>query len=35
MPAWEEFLTNEQMWEVILYLYDRTGTQPRAVGEGE
>jgi hypothetical protein len=29
MPAWETFLTNQEMWEVILYLYDRTGQRPR------
>ena len=25
MPAWEKFLTEEQIWEVILFLYDYTG----------
>lgn len=33
MPAWERFLTEEQMWEVILYLYDFTETRPRQPGE--
>ena len=30
MPAWEQFLTEEQMWDVILFLYDFTGNRPRA-----
>jgi mono/diheme cytochrome c family protein len=30
MPAWEEFLTEEEIWEVILFLYDFNGTRPRA-----
>jgi mono/diheme cytochrome c family protein len=29
MPAWEERLTEEQIWQVIMYLYDATGQQPR------
>jgi mono/diheme cytochrome c family protein len=33
MPAWEKFLTEEEIWEVILYLYDHTGYKPRAAGE--
>ena len=33
MPAWEDFLTNEEMWQVILYLYDRTNQAPRRVEE--
>ena len=31
MPAWELFLTEEEMWNVILFLYDFTGYKPRAV----
>ena len=31
MPAWERFLTEEEMWNVILFLYDFTGYKPRAV----
>jgi mono/diheme cytochrome c family protein len=31
MPAWENFLTNKEIWQVILYLYDRTGQKPREV----
>jgi hypothetical protein len=30
MPAWEKFLKDDEMWEVILYLYDFTGQKPRA-----
>lgn len=39
MPAWEKFLSEEEMWDVILFLYDFTGWHPRArhetVVEGE
>jgi Cytochrome C oxidase, cbb3-type, subunit III len=30
MPAWENFLKEEEMWEVILFLYDFTAQKPRA-----
>jgi mono/diheme cytochrome c family protein len=30
MPAWENFLTEEEMWDVILFLYDFSGQRPRA-----
>jgi mono/diheme cytochrome c family protein len=33
MPAWENFLTDDEMWDVILFLYDYTGYEPRAKGE--
>ena len=29
MPAWEDRLSEEDIWKVILYLYDETGYQPR------
>ena len=29
MPAWEDRLTEEQVWQVIMYLYDATRQQPR------
>ncbi len=29
MPAWEDRLTEGQIWQVITYLYDATGQQPR------
>jgi hypothetical protein len=31
MPAWEKFLTEEEMWEAILFLYDFTA-RSRAPG---
>ena len=33
MPIWESFLTEEEMWDVILCLYDFTGFEPRALHE--
>ena len=33
MPAWEKFLSEEEIWEVILFLYDFTGDRPRALEE--
>lgn len=30
MPAWERFLTEEEIWDVVLFLYDFTGQRPRA-----
>ena len=29
MPAWEDRLTEEQIWQVIVYLYEATDQQPR------
>ncbi len=29
MPAWEDRLTEEQIWQVIIYLYAATNQQPR------
>jgi len=37
MPAWEDFLTENEIWSVILFLYDQTGWHPRtweAAAEG-
>jgi cbb3-type cytochrome c oxidase subunit III len=31
MPEWERFLDNEQIWEVLLFLYHDTGYRPRAL----
>lgn len=31
MPVWENFLSEEEMWNVILFLYDFTDYKPRAV----
>lgn len=30
MPAWEKFLTEEEIWDVVLFLYDFSGQLPRA-----
>ncbi len=29
MPSWEDRLNEEQIWQVIMFLYDATGQQPR------
>jgi len=29
MPAFENLLTQDQIWKVILYIYDATGNKPR------
>ena len=33
MPAWQNFLSEDEIWKVILYLYDYTGHRPRSWGE--
>ncbi len=33
MPEWERILSNEEMWEVLLFLYHDTGYKPRALDE--
>jgi hypothetical protein len=30
MPTWEKFLKEDEIWDVILFLYDFTGQRPRA-----
>lgn len=35
MPAWENFLSEEDMWSVIAFLYDYTGFKPRAAESAE
>ncbi len=30
MPIWADFISEEEIWKVILYLYDYTGHRPRA-----
>lgn len=30
MPVWQEFLTEDEIWKVILFLYDYTGHRPRS-----
>jgi mono/diheme cytochrome c family protein len=34
MPAWEKFLKDDEIWDVILFLYDFTGQKPRAKEAG-
>jgi mono/diheme cytochrome c family protein len=34
MPAWEKFLKEDEIWDAILFLYDFTGSRPRAKEEG-
>ena len=29
MPVWEDFLTEEEIWSVIVFLYQQTGFEPR------
>ncbi len=31
MPVWHEFLSEEEVWKVILFLYDYTGHSPRVI----
>jgi mono/diheme cytochrome c family protein len=33
MPAWENFLKEDEIWDVILFLYDFSGQRPRAKEE--
>ena len=33
MPVWQNFLDEDQIWKVILHLYDYTGHRPRAWGQ--
>jgi mono/diheme cytochrome c family protein len=33
MPEWERFLSNEDVWDVIAFLYDDTGYRPRTFEE--
>lgn len=39
MPVWEDFLTEDEIWAVVLYLYEQSGQVPRrweaAEGGGE
>lgn len=32
MPIWQDFLSEEEIWKVILFLYDYTGHRPRSWG---
>ena len=36
MPAWEDFLTEDEIWAVILFMYEQAGHEPRTwEDEGE
>ncbi len=35
MPRWEDFLSERQIWSVILFLYDQTGWTPRTWEKSE
>ena len=35
MPAWEEFLTEDEIWAVIVFLYEQSGWEPRTWEESE
>ena len=39
MPVWEDFLTEDEIWSVIIFMYEQTGHEPRTweeeVEEGE
>ncbi len=39
MPAWEDFLTEDEIWSVVIFLYEQAGHEPRTfeeeAGEGE
>jgi mono/diheme cytochrome c family protein len=30
MPVWQDYLTEDETWKVILFMYDYTGRQPRS-----
>jgi mono/diheme cytochrome c family protein len=33
MPVWEDILTEDEIWSVIIFLYQQSGFQPRREGE--
>ncbi len=35
MPRWEDFLSEREIWSVILFLYDQTGWKPRTWEKAE
>jgi mono/diheme cytochrome c family protein len=35
MPAWEDVLSEEEIWATIIFLYEQVGATPRAWHEGE
>lgn len=34
MPVWQDFLSEEEIWQVILYIYEGSGSTPRTWDEG-
>ncbi|MBI1906255.1 MAG: cytochrome c [Rhodocyclales bacterium] len=34
MPVWQNYLTEEEIWQVILYIYEGSGSTPRTWDEG-
>jgi len=34
MPVWEPLLTEDEIWAVVIYLYEQTGSSPRTWEEG-
>ena len=34
MPAWQDFLTEEEIWQVILFIYEASGSEPRTWAHG-
>ena len=35
MPVWEDFLTEDEIWSVIIFMYEQTGHSPRTSAHGE
>lgn len=35
MPVWEDFLTADEIWSVIIFMYEQAGVLPRQLGAGE
>ena len=35
MPVWQDFLTEEEIWQVVAYIYDASGYTPRESGSAE
>ncbi len=33
MPIWQDFLSEEEIWQVIAFIYDASGSTPRTWGE--
>ena len=34
MPVWEDYLTEDEIWSVIIFLYEQSGLPPRRWEEG-